>query len=307
MSADPTPYLEASRPLAWLHVPKTGTSLINTLVHTPGLCPGVPSDMVINRTTYCNQCNPFNNWMAGHFESQYPAHLACPDGVLKYAAHVSIGGTFQKHYKGHGVTLLRQPEQRLISSYNHNLHDFPRATLGGRPENISLPKYAELVQGCYVKMLTGKHVKGNDCGEPGAPKQQEVRKAKRRLQTFAFVGIMEEWDQSICLWHAMFGGLCYGSELMDTRDAGGGTAEGHDYPLEDLQGFVDHADREVYAFAQEIFRERSRQYGVSRASCQACYDHAAQHWAPEPDGRAWGGVDWASKQGLPPGVPGWTG
>ena len=34
---------------------------------------------------------------------------------------------------------------------------------------------------------------------------------------FAFVGLTEEWDLSVCLFHRMFGGECHVREFLDVR------------------------------------------------------------------------------------------
>merc|ERR1712190_467189 len=76
-------------------------------------------------------------------------------------------------HRGNFVTMFRQPEQRVISSYNHGRHDCTafRGNLTG---------YAEKVSGCYVRMLTGR-----DCA--CSPEIQDdstfVQPAIERLQT----------------------------------------------------------------------------------------------------------------------------
>ena len=38
--------------------------------------------------------------------------------------------------------------------------------------------------------------------------------AKRVHEGFAFVGIAEEWDLSVCLFHEMFGGDCHAWDFV---------------------------------------------------------------------------------------------
>jgi len=270
-----TDLLSASVPLAWLHVPKAGSSLANTLLHTPTLCPGVGIDEVMNRTTSCQDCNDFNDGMLGNFRKAHGLNdldATCP-GLLKWGWHQAIGdpGKFKKYYKGKGVAMIRQPEQRLISSYKHDMHDMPD---GFRASSIS--QYADVVQGCQVRMLTHHSDASSYCGDMSELTSDDVKLAENRLEKFAFVGLTEEWDLSICLFRAMFGGSCYGSDFGNTRLPRGVKTEGHDTSI--LNGFVDRFDGQLYQKAQDIFAAEMQRYGVNETSCQPCWDHADAHW-----------------------------
>jgi len=203
---------------------------------------------------------------------------ACP-GLSKWGDHHAINGEFRQEYQGKGVMLMRQPDQRLISSYEHNQHDWP---MGWSPAQ-SLTQYAQVIQGCTVRMLTHNFsdtegAGASNCGEMSPLTDDNVEEAKRRLKQFAFVGLTEEWDLSICLFRAKFGGLCYGSDFGDTRlaDDRGTKTEGHDTSV--LEGFRDHIDGQLYETAQEIFAAEKQRYGVNEASCKPCWDHADTHW-----------------------------
>merc|ERR1719401_1549095 len=110
--------------------------------------------------------------------------------------------------------MMRQPEQRMISHYLYT-----------NRTQLSLHDYAEENQGCTVRMLTHPQAPSlslghvlDHCGAMSRPlTRDDVELAKRRLDKFAFVGLTEEWPLSICLWRAMFGGLCYGADFEDTR------------------------------------------------------------------------------------------
>merc|ERR1740129_445460 len=39
---DVDPSVQAVSPIEWVHVEKAGTSFLNTLMHIPGSCPGLP-------------------------------------------------------------------------------------------------------------------------------------------------------------------------------------------------------------------------------------------------------------------------
>merc|ERR1711920_593411 len=104
---------------------------------------------------------------------------------------------------------------------------------------VSVVEYAQAVAGCTVKMLTrsGKNV----CQNQTAPFDREVTEAVLRLEDdFAFVGLTEEWNLSICLFHAMFGGVAAKVEL---RKRGHSRSQ---YNTSDLEGFTDRFDGPVY-------------------------------------------------------------
>merc|ERR1719188_2977225 len=170
---------------------------------------------------------------------------------------------------------MRQPEQRLISNYNW-------VNSGDRDSGNSLQEYAEVNQGCAVRMLTHPNnnpgYDGPYCGDMSQPLTKDDEDlAKLRLAEFAFVGLTDEWELSICLWRAMFGGLCYGSGFEDTR-----LPKGWKHPMHDttvLNGFVDSIDGELYLKAKEIFRAKLQLYGVSDASCKPCWEHADELWS----------------------------
>merc|ERR1712194_737975 len=112
---------------------------------------------------------------------------------------------------------MGQPEQRLISMYYYfgalGFYGVDNETSRAwvyDTESPSLREYAEWNGGCTVRQLT------MDVLEPYAtvplPTSEDVSVAINVLQEgFAFVGITEQWDLSVCLFRAMFGGQCHSS------------------------------------------------------------------------------------------------
>jgi len=292
MNPEPTELLARSRPLSWLHVPKAGSSLGNTLIHTPGLCHSLPEGTIINSSAFCQGCNEYHHHMLANFKQAYPMEEYCPGINRKWGSHHCVGAkraAYNRQWRGKGVAMMRQPEQRIMSSYYANQHEWPK----GREAAKSVLEFAEVTQGCATRMLVRDTTKDSNCGSFDAVTPEELEEAKRRLEGFVFVGLTEEWNLSICLWHAMFGGLCYGADFFNTRvgvmsdtDAAAPVvtraSSSSTYSTEELRGFVDAVDGRLYAQAQEIFWARAKEYGVSEASCQPCFQHASEHYAPEP-------------------------
>jgi len=269
-------------PYAWLHVPKCGSSFINALVRVPESCYGLPEDLEVSATS-------FGELHLSRFWLTFP--LNCPNRFVTAGGHSGTGSNSSRNYerlwKGHGVTVLRQPEQRILSAFHDQCHSWPVERLGSPPDDPV--KFAQVVQGCAAKMLTragnshragkrsglgalGRHW-GGPCGDPAPPTGEELELAKRRLrEDFPFVGIQEEWELSICLFHATFGGNCHAVEFLNSRHPHQHSATPYD--LAPLRGFQDAYDGELYAEAKAIMRERMIQYNVSVEACQPCFQEA---------------------------------
>ena len=102
------------------------------------------------------------------------------------------------------VAMFRRPAQRLISAFLDKRHTggtnaVERRTL---PHNLSGFARHPGVAGCMTKMLTGR-----DCGAPVGIGDAAVARAVAlvRSPAFRYVGLVEEWDRSICLFHRMMG------------------------------------------------------------------------------------------------------
>merc|ERR1719323_2746000 len=151
------------------------------------------------------------------------------------------------------MTMLRQPEQRLISAYHDlvgtwpSLHAAPHHSWGGWPTKELPPvdEVARYAAGCATRMLVHG---GYSCGGGlGPPSLQDVADAKRHLREgFIFVGLTEEWALSICLLNRMFEVRCHARQFSDTRPGHDKETEDLWYSTEPLKGFRDPYDGEVY-------------------------------------------------------------
>jgi len=261
-SSERRPVLAMPSPLVWLHIPKCGTSFINTLLHQPGTCPGLPEDLVVDGE------RPLD--ILGELYPDLEPY--CPGSFLNGSAvgfHFGLGADYES-FKGKLMVFLRNPEQRLISSYHHDQHDWPFATPAG-----SLLEYARVVQGCAVRMFTrsGKWLENapNVCGGPEPVTAEEVSEARRRLwDGFVFVGLTDHWNLSICLFHTMFGGQCRDTDFQNNRPGREDDTVKYD-AASDLGSFVDEADGELFASGRALFMQRLREFGVSPETCGWCF------------------------------------
>jgi len=246
--------------VAWLHIAKTGTSWINTLA-TWG-CPQMPNDSSLPDSTPGEGRDELG-WLNGLID-----HGQCkPDlnisGFLRRHAPL---GVLDRHelqdHAGNWVTMLRQPEQRIISGFHHGKHDYPG-------NDVNMTVYAPAVAGCQVRMMLGKPCgPGNSHRYEGYSlvREEDVDHAIRVVEEeFAFVGITEEWALSVCLFHKMFGGSCHQREFLNVRP--GESHSSDEYETDILEGFIDEADGKLYAKALQIFSSNLHSFGVSRESC----------------------------------------
>ena len=139
---------------------------------------------------------------------------------------------------GNVVVVFRQPQARLLSSLVHlarhsghccgegwgfgqrgrkHLIDISGSGLLRRlllhMANSSVPHKERwtvaMLRSCQTKMLLGF-----GCFSPHKVTHLETVRAVRLVQTeLAFVGIFEQWDAMVCLWHARFGGWLWSHQL----------------------------------------------------------------------------------------------
>jgi len=251
--------LDMLKPLMWVHFPKCGASFLNTLTHHEGLCPYFPALSIMSEGDKMHQYlreNHIHQLCPGAFSEKYSS----PPG------HHGAGPAFATE-AGRAVAFFRQPEQRIISGFHHGMHSYPTAMMAGRAKPTP-PEYAKVVAGCMTRILT--HHGTNPCGDKHPPKKEQVDLAVQRVKAdFAFVGITDEWELSVCLFHVMFGGRCCPFEMMNMRPGSQHLGEDRKYDTSILEGFVDTYDGEVYKAARERFNTDVEKYGVTREKCNA--------------------------------------
>jgi len=261
-----TAELLAAEPLRWLHVPKCGTSFLNALIHLPGLCPDADRAYRVDTAV-----------LGSSFELSFYGDCpqVCDTNLLQCLTasqrHAGIGSSYED-LKGHLVTMLRDPLQRSLSAF------YDPKWPHGTTTDMSPATYAAEVQKggmtCQIMRDGIMDPPGKECQELT---EVDARLAAARLREgFAFVGITEEWDLSICLLHRVFGGQCLASDFEDTRPSVEGEHTGHDYNVSQLGGFEDPVDGTLYSEARQIFFEKLLEYNVTHESCRPCFEHAGR-------------------------------
>jgi len=261
-------------PMWWLHIPKSGSSLANTIVHF-ACGTRVPDNLTLNGGPGPPRFEEtFSQCGHGHFQFFRAGHYQLPDDVDLSKV----------------VTMIREPKQRILSGYLHNLHQAgqklwnkygisgenqkPRWREGVTPmfDPKIVMEYAPLVAGKETCMLGG----GPGCNH-GKPSAAEVQLAVDRIQRIGFVGVTNHWDLSICLWHAKFGRECLAVEFATVN---GGTLYNGTHAAYDASFFdpsFNLPDNVIYDAALRRFEEDLAKYGVTPHSCATKYCPQVAH------------------------------
>ena len=285
---------EKAEPLVWIHFPKTGSSFINIITHLPGICPGVAA---LNEDTVGGGAIWLSRWLEDDCprvcdENKYwcpqPSHVHLP--VTNYSAQ-----------KGHLVGMFRNPDQRILSGYHDDANNFAaftedifdlhlRGALGEDLKDMPkrpLSEFAETWKGGMTYQLVTEHptTLTLDPRRPGVTLRDAAEAARRVREGFAFVGLTEEWDLSVCLFHKMFGGACHAFEFENTRPSYEGKSADQDYNTSELQGWHDDIDEAIYAAASEVFHQNLILFKASPGTCQECYSHRERDSALDQERR----------------------
>lgn len=119
-------------------------------------------------------------------------------------------------------------------------------------------------QGCMLRMLTAA-----TCSVPAksphtmssalqtSPEFQErLRMGKAAIQSMAFIGLTEEWNESLCRFHKQFGGRPRQAQFQNIRKGSKKSSVADLSPT-----YKDPADEAIYQFAREEFDRRITEQG----------------------------------------------
>eukprot|EP00913_Durusdinium_trenchii_P020343 g19111.t1 len=300
-----------SRHIHWLHFPKAGTSFLATIWNF-ACGQRIPLDLAVSPRAVpgCEQCYDVA------LLDRYPAETYCEDrgdllsvdGYLSEdfsTQHKPVTALDMRQKDWSVVGLFRRPSQRLISAFYDNLHasgmsgdefsDLWQAC-GAKGEN-SAACYARYpgdltegrvsIAGCTARMLTG-----GSCAESAADRSllSSFDGGKARLEEalkmeMTFLGLTEEWDLSVCLFHRMFGGSVSAAQLVDFHQGSLHQDAWAEKGLAQLAGFIDEVDEEIYEAASKRFHELLRLHVGDLNICDTLVQQATR-MTEEPAGTA---------------------
>eukprot|EP00056_Hartaetosiga_gracilis_P006523 m.97296 g.97296 ORF g.97296 m.97296 type:complete len:358 (-) comp12492_c0_seq4:127-1200(-) len=199
----------------WIHPPKTGTSFGQCLIQYA--CPKLDQDLqvVVRKNKLPNGKSNHNlPPLFKHFMKKHYTPENCDITTqFRTSAHDPVKG------KPHGIVMMvRDPRRRHYSAWKFH-HEM------GTPAHPSdLMEYIKLYKGCQMRLLVGRNCEFSQSTDPKKiewnPSQKVVQKALsiiNKQDKVAFVGLTDEWDTSICLFHAMFGGEITPHEMQNIR------------------------------------------------------------------------------------------
>lgn len=226
--------VKALRP-TYMHVPKCGSVFVTQIIQTH--CPEMQlTKPVLEPTVFLKK----HQWCVDRFRRIESGH------------HGACWGNCGL------VTMLRDPRERFISAFLDNLHSCTDPSIEvvrkeANYESLVLNRtfvahYADCAQGTSVKMLNGHSSHNRHVSTP-----TEIERAKVVLARAAFVGIHEQWNESVCLYQARFGGISSAVMTMQKRPSR------HPYLKDALNqtlsdiGWGDPAEYEIYQLALRRF------------------------------------------------------
>jgi len=243
--------------LLWMHIPKAGSSFGNALItlscdDLPDYAAYTPSLATknlyqwITKSGYSERCASLSRQLescSGHFALSTKGSCSTQSGQV--------------------VGMFRQPEQRILSAFHHTGYYQTMPWNCTRDNaNVTLDVYKTWQAGCATRMLTGSACMDEKATPIDAA---TLQLAKQRLHDFAFVGLQEEWQLSMCLLSSMTGMSCHRRMLMNNRPSDGEASVTYD--IKPLEGWRDSVDGSLYEEARTIFYQRLEEYGVTPNSC----------------------------------------
>lgn len=251
--------------LRWLHIPKTGTSFVNTLVRWG--CPLERSEIFVvprkERPRDMHLALPetfswdwlFNNqsgrtWLrkncAGRLVTRHPITTSS-----HYSLYMHRG--LKNWESTNAVALFRLPLQRMYSNYMHLSFHYNES----RTPRQSLQSFLRKKQ---FWSQQAKMVLGRDYRDERPVSRREAYRAafivKNRLK---FIGLTEEFQLSCRLFHAMFGGVPHRAQFENIRpgifryNSSESRSSSFRYNEDEFEGWSDSADDIVYEAAKRRF------------------------------------------------------
>jgi hypothetical protein len=259
--------LITSRPFFFLHIAKTaGTtfcfSILPRFFEPSGICPA-------------------------HDYPELPPILSGLGQYRLYRGHFSYFFTHLLPVKPVFMTFLRNPVERVLSHYDHicrdPLHYHHRETIAlqkglrdaVRLHGILPPNFQVISLACDIDPLRTLHMireaKSNGLDEYAVtfremtkivPTRQDLRLACQRLEDMEFVGIVENFDESLALLSRVFGWPVPSYERLNvapkrTRQA--------DIEPDILREIIEanELDLELYEFGRSLFLKRRREFNLA--------------------------------------------
>ena len=249
----------------WLHVPKTGTSFVNTMIRWG--CTDIPPELFImprmerpKDLTLSLQPTFWWDWLILNDSGREWTRKHCPERLVTISP-VTLEASYSLHlhrelrpWETHKTAaFFRIPRQRVYSWYAH---------IASRRE-----RYGRIREGLrtFIRRpdMTSHHAKlllGRRYNDKLNVSTNDARKAANIVSHgLGFVGLTEEFDLSCRLFHAKYGGVPHQAQFENVRpgrfryENGEKGPDSFSYNESEFQGWRDVADDVVYEAAKKRF------------------------------------------------------
>jgi len=247
-----------TRRVAFFHIPKTGTSLGTVIAHYVN--PSLPDEAAVPDCTRetCSHV-PSNSMGQLEFQYRYPIKKWFKDCLWEKAGdgpdsidwfnHNKVSAEVYDDFTGRFVGMFRDPKQRALSSF----HSFAKM----RVELYGIEKekdWARLIEGTAVKMLAGQQfpleaLPGTKVTYNSVP---DLKLALSRLDGFLVAGLVEHYELSVCLFHAVTG-TKWGSHDVDNMRSLKKVRGSDEWDETRLKGYEDPFDTPLYLEVEKRF------------------------------------------------------
>ncbi|KAL3927659.1 MAG: hypothetical protein SGPRY_002724 [Prymnesium sp.] len=227
---------------------------------------------------------PYPKW----FPNMFPQDTPVRAGMGWFGDHEGMSQTRFRNFHGCHFGMFRDPIMRAKSGYIRARENSAIINNKSSPD-MTLEQYMPHVEGYVTKMLAGQMevrragsnvyegryeyceaepmLRNGVAARPCAKvTNASLSIALHRLQGFAFIGMTDAWNKSICLFHLKFGGNCTSHELQNIRKTNSSAM----HEVNRLRAsFRDRYDSAVFHSAQNLFLSDIKRYGVNKKRCDA--------------------------------------
>eukprot|EP00927_Polykrikos_kofoidii_P032565 TRINITY_DN276_c0_g1_i5.p2 TRINITY_DN276_c0_g1~~TRINITY_DN276_c0_g1_i5.p2 ORF type:complete len:510 (+),score=75.77 TRINITY_DN276_c0_g1_i5:144-1673(+) len=269
--------------LAWLRFPSTSSAFGTTLAHHANASLPETARIAVEKGQLKDKSKRDRHNLVDEseltsdfFAEEYPVGVWFPD-VFRRPENPGAPWPIEEKefdvWKGFWTTMFRRPAERVHESYHlvshgkQRLRDYARNVAGQQTSMLSKGEDALARIKCELQGGGGTRKSRRTCAGTVTP---DLNLALKRLdEGFSFVGIYEEYDLSICLFHKMFRSECRAVEFEERRPVPikqDNFAKKAEIAMLERDG--DPWDTPLYEAAARRFWRDATLYNVSHLTCR---------------------------------------